>query len=158
MTELLRDARLRGSRKPRPGQIRRKRIVRRRIEADVSIVLFVEESAGERIRLVINHPSDTKWIDVAKRTDVAVGFPSLLMILPPQVILKTICRSVSTVVRWEIAWIVSRNGQLIAWPDGRISDNRIIGSFENLSRWPSCRSVVVCCLWSVISVQALKSR
>lgn len=156
MTELLRGARLGGSREPRPGQIRRKRIVRRRVEADVSIVLLVEESAGERIRLVINHPSDTEWIDVAKRTDVAVGLPFLLVILPPQVILETISRGVSAVVRWKIARVVSRDGQLIAWPDGGISDSRIVGSFENLSRWP--RSAVVRSLWSMIGIQALDSR
>lgn len=83
-TELLRGRARRGSpREPRSGQIGRKRIVRRRVEADVSIVLLVEESAGERIRLVINHPSDAERIDVAERADGAVGLPSLLVILPP---------------------------------------------------------------------------
>lgn len=157
-TELLRSACRGSSREPRPGQVRRKRIVRRRIEADVSIVLLVKESAGERIRLVINHPSDAKRIDVAERADVAVGLPFFFVILPPQIILETICRGVSAVVRREIARVVSRNGRLIAWPDGGTSDFRIVRSFENLGRWSSCRSTVVRGLWSMIGIQGLEPR
>ncbi|CAL1680307.1 unnamed protein product [Lasius platythorax] len=155
--ELLRrgSSRRRGSRDACPGQIGRKRIVRRRVEADVSVVLLVEESAGEWIRLVINHASDAERIDVAERTNViAVGLPFLLVILPPQVILETVCRGVSAIVRRKIGQIAPRN-----WtrPVGGV-DSRIVRSFEELSRWPSNRSAIVSSLWSMVGIQGLQSR
>lgn len=98
----------------------------------------MEKSAGEWICLVINHPSDTERIDVAERTNVvAIGLSSLFVILPPQVILETVCRGISAIVWREIGRITSGNWRVVARFTGGVTDSRIVRSFEELSRWAS---------------------
>lgn len=132
------------------------RIIRRRVEADVSIVLPVLEPAGLRIRPVINHPSDAERIDVAERADVVAGGLALVfVILPSQVVLETVRRRVSAVVRREIGRIASRNGRSVARPDGGAFDGGIVGSLEDRGRSSTSRSAIVG-LRSRIRVQTLQ--
>lgn len=114
------------------------------------------ESAGARIRLIINHSPDAERIDVAERADVtALWFPLFLVILPPQIILEAVRGGVSAVVGRQIGRIAAGNGRLVARPYGGTSRDRVVGSFENLDRQSGWGSAIVRGSRSIVSLQTL---
>lgn len=125
-----------GSRGSSSRQIRWRRVVGRRCEADVSVVLLMDETASVRVRLVVNHPADAEGIDIAERSHVvAVWFPFLLVILPLQVVLEAVRRAISAVIRRQIGRIATRDGRSVAGPrDERTSHRGVVRCLKDRSR------------------------
>lgn len=119
----------------------------------------MKESAGARIRLVIDHPSDAERIDVAERADVvAVRLPLLLVVLPPQVVLEAVRRGVRAVVRRQIGRVAARDRRSVAGrPHGGTFDRGIVRRLEDLRRPRRGSAVVVRRLRSLVAVEVLQA-